>query len=464
MAATSDPARAAESFVPPHPELWPESAIVSTDGRLRIGGLDLATLARTYGTPLYVYDEATLRARCRAFRAAFADRWPETTIAYAGKAYLSLALCRIAHEEGLALDAVSLGELKIALAAGFPAEHIHLHGNFKPQAELDEALALNVGRVVVDSLDELAQVEALARERGRPVAIWLRFCPDVPTETHASIQTGHAASKFGLDVASGAAEAAAERAVASDWLDLAGLHAHAGSQLFDTQPAEQVTTFLCDFAAHLRDRFGWTPGELSPGGGLGVAYVQGEISLDVERYAQAVSEALRAGLARHRLPNPRLVVEPGRAIVARAGVALYTAGPRKVVHGGPTYLAVDGGMGDNPRPALYGARYTAALPTRMLEAVEERVTLVGRYCESGDMLAREVPLPRVPPGEVVAIPVSGAYHLAMASDYNAVPRPAVVFVSEGRARLVRRRETSEDLLRLERDLETGGEQGGGAYD
>ena len=435
----------------PHPELWPDTGVVDAAGRLRVGNLDLVALAQTYGTPLYVYDEVTIRARCRAFRAAFAGRWPAITVAYGAKAFLSPALCRMLFAEDLALDAVSLGELRIALAGGYTAERIHLHGNFKPRDELAAALALGVGRVVVDSLDELEQVEALARERGRTATIWLRLCPDVEAQTHAAIQTGHAASKFGLDIASGAAEEAARRAVASPWLDLAGLHAHAGSQLLDAEPAARVTAFLCEFAGRLRDRYGdgATIRELSPGGGLGVAYVPGDASLEIEDYAQAVAGALRAGVERHRLAPPRLVVEPGRAIVARAGIALYTAGPRKVIPGGPTYLAVDGGLGENPRPALYGARYTAALPARMRVAADECVTVVGRYCESGDVLAREVTLPRVARGEVLAIPVSGAYHLAMASNYNAVPRPAVVFVSEGRARLVRRRETPDDLLRLE---------------
>ncbi|HKS69768.1 MAG TPA: diaminopimelate decarboxylase [Ktedonobacterales bacterium] len=476
MSAIGDDMRGSVASGVPNPQLWPDTATVDAGGRLLVADLDLAELAHRYGTPLYVYDEATIRARCWAFRAAFAARWPDTIVAYAGKAYLSLALCRILLAEGLALDAVSLGELRIALAAGFPAQRIHLHGNFKPRAELDAALALGVDRVVVDSLDELDEVEALARAHGMRAAIWLRLCPDVEAQTHAAIQTGHAASKFGLDVASGAAGEAARRATASEWLDLAGLHAHAGSQLLDPAAPAQVTSFLCDFAAHLYARTGAAIREVSPGGGLGVAYAPGDAGLEVERYAQAVADALRAGVERHRLVPPRLVVEPGRAIVARAGVALYTAGPRKVVPGGPTYLAVDGGMGDNPRPALYEARYTAAAPACIRTAKEEleerdereRVTVVGRYCESGDVLAREVMLPRVAPGEILAIPVSGAYHLAMASNYNAVPRPAVVFVREGQARLVRRRETPDDLLRLEQGLEVEegekGEESGGDHD
>ena len=269
------------------PSLWPVSARVDSAGRLTLAGLDVATLARTYGTPLYVYDEATIRAQCRAFRAAFAAPWPETAVAYAGKAYLSLALCHLLLDEGLELDAVSAGELGIALAAGFPAERIHLHGNYKPLGELATALEVGVGRIVVDSLDELVQIEALARERRQRAALWLRLNPDVPTQTHVYTQTGHAASKFGLGA--DAATEAARRIVASDWLDLAGLHAHAGSQLFELAPFRAVVAFLCDFAGHLRETVGATVRELSPGGGLGVAYTPEQTALSVEDYAQAVT-------------------------------------------------------------------------------------------------------------------------------------------------------------------------------
>jgi diaminopimelate decarboxylase len=435
--------------LPPHARLWPDSARVDTDGHLRLGGLDAVALAGTYGTPLYVYDETTIRDQCRALRAAFAARWPQSAIAYAGKAYLSPALAALLREEGLELDAVSIGELRVGLAGGLAPERIHLHGNFKPPDELAEALASGVGRIVVDSLDELAQVEALAREQGRPAAIWLRLCPDVPTVTHAHTQTGQADSKFGLDLASGTARDAAHRAIASPWLDLAGVHAHAGSQLLDPTPVAAVVRILCAFAADLVAATGHTLRELSPGGGLGVAYVPEDEAPAIETYAETVTRALATEVARLRLVPPRLIVEPGRAIVARAGVALYSAGPRKAVPGGTTFLAVDGGMGDNPRPALYGAHYTAAAAARMMEPPAETVRLVGRYCESGDVLAQAVALPRLAPGEIVAVPVSGAYQLPLASAYNLVPRPAVVFVRDGQARLVRRRETLEDVLRLE---------------
>jgi diaminopimelate decarboxylase len=434
---------------PPHAHLWPDSAVVDADNHLLLAGLDAAALAREFGTPLYVYDEATIRAQCRAFRAAFAARWPSSAVAYAGKAYLSPALCRILLEEQMELDAVSLGEIEAARAGGYPAESIHLHGNFKPDAELAAALDLGIGRIVVDSLDELARVETLARARGKSAAIWLRLCPDVPTETHVYTQTGQADSKFGLDVAGGAAREAALHAHASPWLDLMGLHAHAGSHLLDVRPVARVVEFLGAFAAHLRDAIGAQVRELSPGGGVGVAHLPEEHAPSILDYAAVVTNALAETVRRHRLEPLRVIVEPGRAIVARAGVALYTTGPRKAVPGGTTFLAVDGGMGDNPRPALYGARYWAALVEQMTAPPDETVRIVGRYCESGDVLVEDVALPGALPGAILAIPVSGAYHLPMASNYNLLARPAVVFVRDGQARLVRRRETLDDLLRLE---------------
>lgn len=448
-ADTADNSTSPDVAQPPYAHLWPETATVDAAGRLHIAGVDMVALAREYGTPLYVYDEATIRAQCRRFREAFAARWPASAIAYAGKAYLSPALCRLLDEEGMELDTVSAGEMRVALAGRFPAERMHLHGNFKPEAELAAALDAGVGRIVVDSLDELERVERLARERERVAAIWLRLCPDVATETHAYTQTGQADSKFGLDVRSGAAREAAQRAAASPWLDLAGLHAHAGSHLLDPSPVADVVRFLCMFAASLREATGEQVRELSPGGGLGVAYAPEERSPEIVAYAEIVTRTLREIVERERLAPPRLIVEPGRAVVARAGVALYSTGPRKAVPGGTTFLAVDGGMGDNPRPALYGARYFAALAGRMLEPAAEDVRVVGRYCESGDVLVERVALPCAVPDDVLAIPVSGAYHLPMASNYNMVRRPAVVFVRDGAARLVRRRETLEDLLRAD---------------
>lgn len=445
--ATNDPSLAP----PPHAHLWPDTARVDAMGRLLLDGAAASALVQRYGSPLYVYDEATLRGQMRAFRTALASRWPASVVAYAGKAYLSPALCTLLLEEGLELDAVSAGEVGLAVRAGYPAQRIHLHGNFKPDAELAYALEAGeggVGRVVVDSLDELDHLAALGDARGRPIAIWLRVNPDVQTATHVSIQTGHADTKFGLDLASGAVDEAARRAASAPGLALLGLHAHAGSSLFDTAPVAQVTKTLAELAATLRETHGVVISELSPGGGVGVAYTPEQRALAPDDYARAITAALRASCERLRLAPPQLIVEPGRAIVARAGVALYTTGPRKVTPH-TIFVAVDGGMGDNPRPALYDARYHAALADRITEMPSETAQVVGRYCESGDVLVRAVELPQARLGETLAIPVSGAYHLPMASQYNLTPRPAVVFTAAGQARLVRRRETLDDLTRLD---------------
>ncbi len=432
-----------------HAHLWPDTIAADEAGRLSLAGAPLASLARDYGTPLYVFDEATIRAQCRNFRRAFASRWPQSAIAYASKAYLSPALCRILLEEGLELDVVSAGEWSLALAAGYPAAQMHLHGNFKPAAELEAALEAGLGRIVVDSLEELQQIEGWAAQHRQRVLLWLRLCPDIAARTHRHLQTGHADSKFGLSLTDGSAADAAARASASPWLDLAGLHAHIGSHLSDLGPLEQMLQALGDFAAAIGECCGVAIREVSPGGGLGVAALPEERMPDIEAYAEIVTATLQKIVEQRHLPPPKLVVEPGRAIIARAGVALYTIGPRKALPGGRVALAVDGGMGDNVRPALYGAAYHAALAERATAPASERVRIVGRYCESGDVLIEEVALPPAQPGEILAIPVSGAYQLPMASNYNLVPRPAVVFVREGSARLVRRRERLDDLLRLD---------------
>ena len=432
-----------------HPHLWPDTAALDAAGRLSVAGLPLTALARDYGTPLYLFDEATIRAQCRAFRQAFVSRWPQSTIAYASKAYLSPALCQILLEEGLDLDVVSAGEWSLAQRAGFPVERMHLHGNFKPEAELVAALEVGLGRIVVDSLEELEWIEILAAQRHQRVSLWLRLCPDIPAATHRHLQTGHIGSKFGLSLTNGEAEKAVACISGSPWLELAGVHAHIGSHLRTLEPLAQVLWVLGDFAARIRDRYEVSIREISPGGGLGVASLPDESSPGIEAYAELVTATLQAVLAQYRLPPLRLVVEPGRAIVARAGVALYTVGPRKMFPNGSIVLAVDGGMGDNVRPALYGAAYHAVLVEQVTVDATERVQVVGRYCESGDVLVADVTLPHAQAGEVLAVPVSGAYQLPMASNYNLVPRPAVVFVRDGAARLVRRREGLEDLLRLD---------------
>ena len=432
--------------------LFPHTAQVAPDGHLYLGGLDTVALAAEFGTPLYVYDEATLRTNCRTYRDALAAHYPAPAeAAYAAKAFLCTAMAQLAAEEELGLDVVSGGELHVALRAGFPAARIHLHGNNKSPAELAFALDTRVGRIVVDNLYELETLAQLAAERDVVAAIWLRLSPDVDAHTHAYRKTGLLDSKFGFSPATGDATRAVWQALSSPHLTLTGLHAHIGSQIFEDAPFVQTVEVLLDFATEMQS-CGFELRELSPGGGLGVRYVESDAATPIERYVQAVSGAVVKGCRARGLPLPRLVLEPGRSIVGPAGVALYTVGARKEIPGVRTYVSVDGGMADNPRPALYGARYTAIVANKADLPPSETVTVAGKFCESGDVLIRDLPLPGTGPGDLLAVPVSGAYNLAMSSNYNQAPRPAAVLVCDGQARLILRRETYDDLTRRDQPL------------
>jgi diaminopimelate decarboxylase len=434
-----------------HAHLWPATASVDGQGHLHIGGCDCVTLVARYGTPLYLLDEATLRASCRAYRSAFQAAYPgASAVHYASKALLALALAQLVAQEGLGLDVVSGGELALARAASIPMEQVHLHGNAKTDAELDRALAWGVGHIVVDGLDELARLASRTQGLPRPQPLMLRLTPNIAVDTHAHIATGHAASKFGLPAEQ--LDAAAQLIAQAPGLRLAGLHAHLGSQLFDPTPYARAVEHLLDAAAQLRDRHGLAIDTLSPGGGLGIAYTPEQQPGDLAAYAQTIANAVVTGCESRRLPLPRLVLEPGRAIVGRAGVALYSVIGRKQAPGQPVFLHIDGGMGDNIRPALYGARYHGLLANRASEPARQRFTIAGRFCESGDLLIHDLLLPADPLGDLLAVAVAGAYTLSMASTYNLVPRPALVLVGEGTARLIQRREDDEDLLRRELPL------------
>lgn len=430
----------------PFRHVLPRTAALSPAGRLSVGGCDLRDLAERYGTPLYVFDESDFRETCREFRSAFASRWPEARVLYAAKAYLSRPLARMVAEEGLGMDVVSGGELAIALAAGISAERLYFHGNNKSLAELTEAVEAGVGRVVVDNFYELETLARIARERGLRQAVLLRLSPNVDPHTHAKTTTGVLDSKFGFAIATGDAMRAVEWAQGAEGLDLRGLHVHLGSPIFALEPYEEAVGVVCAFAAEARERAGFAFREFSPGGGFALAYTREQRPPSVEEYAERITRALAAGVAAHGLERPSLHVEPGRALIGRAMVAVYTVGARKEIPGVRTYVSVDGGMADNVRPAMYGSRYEALSVDRPLAPAEETVTLAGKYCESGDILVRDVALPRLEPGELVALPASGAYNLAMSSNYNMALRPAVVAVREGAARLLQRRETVEDLM------------------
>jgi diaminopimelate decarboxylase len=415
--------------------LLPDTATATERGHLAVGGLDLLELAAEFGTPLFVYDESHLRSRAREAVAMFGAGG----VVYATKAFLCVAMARLADEEGLLLDVATGGELHVALAAGVAPERLVLHGNNKSVDELRAAITAGVGRIVVDSFDELDRLEGLHRE-GLPVPrVQLRITPGIHAHTHEYVQTGQEDSKFGFGLASGAAAAAVERARASPAVELVGLHAHIGSNVFAVGSFAKAASVMAGIARPLG-----LP-ELTLGGGLGVAYVEDERAPTITAWGEVVKAAVAdAGV------EAKVLVEPGRAIVASAAVTLYTVGTVKDLPGIRTYVAVDGGMSDNPRPVLYGSGYEAFLPRAPHADRPKPVRIVGKHCESGDVLVHEAFVPEdLVVGDILATPVTGAYGHAMGSNYNKVPRPAVVFVADGTARLVVRRETYDDLLRTD---------------
>lgn len=435
--------------------LWPTTASLTT-GQLTLGGCDAAALAREFGTPLYLLDAATLDETAISFREALQRAYPApSAVHYAGKALLNTAIAQLVSQHGLGLDCVSLGELAVARHAGVPLDQIHLHGNAKPRRELEQALAWGVGRIVVDSLDELRLLGELTQGRAAvglpPQPIFLRLNPGVDVHTHVHIQTGQLDSKFGLPIATGMALEAAQMALAAPGLELVGLHAHLGSQIHEPESFAQGIDRLLQFAADLQRSSGWQLRELSPGGGLAVPYRSGDPALPIAAYAEALAGALVAGCQRYGLTLPTLLIEPGRALIARSIIALYEVVAVKTIPDVRTFVAVDGGMGDNLRPALYEARYSVIRADAGADhGPAQRVTVVGRYCESGDVLLRDVELPPLEPGALLAVPMAGAYTLSMASTYNLVTRPPLVLVRAGQTRVLQRRETFEDLIR--RDL------------
>ena len=429
-------------------DLFPLTAGVTPGGHLSIGGLDTVDLAAELGTPLYIYDEATLRGMCREFVGEFTSRYPKTTVAYASKAFINPALARLAEEEGLGLDVVSGGELAVAKAVDFPMERVYFHGNNKTPDELRMALDAGIGRIVVDGLYELELLDELAAGAGRKQEIMLRLSPGVDPHTHAKTTTGILDSKFGISIDTGDAERAVRQALASKNLDLVGLHCHLGSPIFELEPYSIAIDAMLTFAAGFKSE-GLELREFSPGGGFAIGYVTSQLPPPIADYAEVITRTLKARSRDLGLGEPRLVIEPGRAIVGRAGVALYTVGAVKDIPTVRKYVSLDGGMGDNIRPAMYEAVYEAVVANRMTERPDENVTLVGKFCESGDYLIRDIALPVMEQGDVVAVPSSGAYAPSMASNYNLNARPPIVLVNDGAFRMIRRRETYEDMMQAD---------------
>jgi diaminopimelate decarboxylase len=429
----------------------PLTAEVNAAGHLSIGSVDALELAKRFGTPLYLFDEEDLRSRCQELRSEFEARLPDVLVLYASKAYIGKALAGLMDDEGLGLDVVASGEIAIARAAEFPMDRVYMHGNNKSRDELQEAVQAGTGRIVLDNFQDIDLVNEAAQAAGVRQAVLLRITPGVDPHTHSHISTGVVDSKFGVPLVAGQAEEAARRALAAPHLDVAGIHCHIGSQLFETEPYAEAIDKTLAFAADMTHKHGLDLREFSPGGGFGLQYTRDEAPPPVSEFATTIAQAVTDACQRYGLRVPRVVIEPGRSVVGRAGVALYTVGARKEVPGVRTYVAVDGGMADNIRPAIYGSRYEALSAGRPCAAAEETVTIAGKYCESGDILVRDVALPRLSAGDVLAIPAVGAYCLAMASNYNGALKPAIVFVRDGAARLVRRRETYADLMACEVD-------------
>jgi diaminopimelate decarboxylase len=416
-------------------DLFPDSAELGSEG-LRLGGLAATELADEHGTPLVVYCEQTLLAAVEAYRAAA----PEALVVYGTKAFPNVALLRLFAEHGIGADVSTLGELAFASAAGVPGDRLVVHGNNKSDDELRAAAAAG-GLVVVDALDEVERAAAAGASR-----VLVRVTPGIEAQTHEAIRTAQRGSKFGLPP-DAALEAVRQARAAG--LEPLGLHVHIGSQLTDLAAPRMTVDWLAGFAASCRAELGWTPELVDLGGGLGVRHVPEERVPSIAEFVGALVEQLEAAWALHDLPRPRLILEPGRSLVGRAGVTLYRVGAVKRASDAATWVAVDGGVSDNPRPELYGAGYTAVVAGRPDAAPDGAYAVAGKHCESGDVLIARVELPAPRRGDVLAVPATGGYTLAMSSNYNGVPRPAAVLVRAGRARVIRRRETIDDLLALE---------------
>lgn len=430
--------------------LLPDTASFSSQGILHIARHAVPELAQQYGTPLYIYDRATIVQACQAYTRAFREiyRASESLILYASKAYLAPPIARIMAEQGMGLDVVSGGELLLAQRVDFPMQRVSFHGNNKCEEELRQAMSAGVGRIVLDNWHELERLTRLARETGSRPGVLVRVAPEVETDTHRYLQTGHASSKFGFHLGDGEARSALLRILQDGQLDLLGIHAHSGTMLREARPYAECLERLLALATEVYRETDWWPREISPGGGWAINTPDGESVPGIEILAATLQETMMRGMAAvgAQVPAPRLIIEPGRSIIARAGVAIYRVGARKTTPGGVTYLFVDGGMADNIRPALYDAVYTAFPVERLQEPSQEIVCVSGRYCESGDILVQEVELPLLGEGDLLAVPTSGAYCLPMSSNYNLVPRPAVLLVDENSVQVMERRETYDDLF------------------
>ena len=421
---------------------------VNATGHLCIDGADAVALAKEFGTPAYVLCEDVIRENCRTYlRAARAAFGADALPLYASKALCFTAIYKLVAEEGLGVDCVSGGELFTALRAGFPAERIYFHGNNKTDADLQMALDMGVGTVVADNCDELNALDALAAKAGKTQKILLRITPGIDPHTHRAISTGHVDSKFGSAIVTGQAMEITRLALSKKNLALAGFHCHVGSQIFDVEPFRDAAHIMLQFLADVKAQTGFAATELNLGGGLGVPYTEHDRHIDYAAVIAEIGEIVRTRAAALGIDTPRVILEPGRSLVAAAGVTLYTVGSVKEIPGFRNYVSVDGGMPDNPRYALYQSQYTALIANRASEQKDYIATVAGRCCESGDLIGEGMALQKPVRGDILAVLTTGAYNFAMASNYNRLPRPPVVMVKKGDARLAVKRETFEDLVR-----------------
>lgn len=434
--------------------VWPKNTHRNEQGELVLGGVSVPEILQKYGSPVYIYDESTLRNAMRTWKQAMENRLPNSRVVYAGKAFLCTAIAAMLAEEGLGLDCVSDGELFVGLNAGVRPTMLSLHGNNKGRNELEMAIEAGIGKIIVDNHDEIEHLAELTADRTEPITVLLRLNPGVDVHTHKKISTGMADSKFGLPISDGQAERAVARLQEIPGVNLAGYHAHVGSQLFDTDAHTSAIEDMFAFAASMRGKYDVQLEIFSPGGGFGIGYLDDDQPINVEDWVDVLATSIESACEKYSLPMPQVVIEPGRSIAGPAGVGVYTIGVRKQLPDIRTYVSVDGGMADNIRPALYDASYTAVIANRDDNSANETVTVAGKYCESGDILIDQIELPSPREGDLLAIPAAGAYCLAMASNYNMSLKPAVVSVRDGKTTLIRRRESFADLIRLDVPVES----------
>ncbi|AZU63208.1 diaminopimelate decarboxylase [Neobacillus mesonae] len=425
---------------------------VNNNGHLEIGGVDSLELAKNFGTPLYVYDVALIRERARGFKQAFEEQQVRAQVAYASKAFSTVAMVQLAEEEGLSLDVVSGGELYTAITAGFPAERIHFHGNNKSREELEMALEHQIGCIVIDNFHEIELLKDICSEKSTKVNILLRVTPGIEAHTHDYILTGQEDSKFGFDLQNGQAEEALAEVLPYDYFNVLGLHCHIGSQIFETTGFLLAARKIVEKMTEWKQKLAFEAEVLNLGGGFGIRYTNEDEPIPPAQYVSAIIKEVKLLIDQNSLQMPEIWIEPGRSLVGDAGITLYKIGSSKDVPEVRKYLAVDGGMSDNIRPALYQAKYEAVLANKPLAQTSDTVSIAGKCCESGDMLIWDLPLPEAGKDDLLAVFCTGAYGYSMANNYNRIPRPAVVFVENGNATLVVKRESYEDLIKLDLPL------------